>query len=56
MEATSKLVGDREIVITRSVNAPRALVWKVCADPAHIDQWWGPNGYTNKTISHELRV
>lgn len=56
MEATSKLVGDREIVITRTVKAPRALVWKACTEPAHIDQWWGPNGFTNKTIAHDLRV
>ena len=56
MEATSKLVGDREIVITRTVKAPRALVWKACTEPAHIDQWWGPNGFANKTLSLDLRV
>lgn len=56
METTSKLVGDREIVITRKVKAPRALVWKVCADPRHIDRWWGPNGFANKTLAHDLRV
>lgn len=56
MEATSKLVGDREIVIRRAVKAPRALVWEVCADPQHIDRWWGPNGFANKTLAHELRV
>ena len=56
MEATSELVGDRAIVITRTVKAPRALVWEVCTDPKHIDRWWGPNGFTNKTLSFELRV
>lgn len=56
MEATSKLVGDRGIEITRTVKAPRALVWKACTEPAHIDQWWGPNGFANKTIAHDLRV
>lgn len=56
MEATSKLVGDREIVITRTVKAPRALVWRVCTQPEHIDRWWGPNGFTNKTLAHDLRV
>lgn len=56
MEATSKLVGDRGIEITRLVKAPRALVWKACTEPAHIDQWWGPNGFANKTIAHDLRV
>ena len=56
MEATSKLVGDRGIEITRLVKAPRALVWKACTEPKHIDQWWGPNGFANKTIAHDLRV
>lgn len=56
MEAASKLVGDREIVITRTVKAPRRLVWKACTEPAHIDRWWGPNGFTNHTLAHELRV
>ncbi|MBL7955555.1 MAG: SRPBCC domain-containing protein [Flavobacteriales bacterium] len=56
MEATSKLVGDRGIEITRVVKAPRALVWMACTEPKHIDQWWGPNGFANKTIAHDLRV
>lgn len=56
MEAISKLVGDRGIEIRRMVKAPRALVWKACTEPAHIDRWWGPNGFANKTIAHDLRV
>jgi uncharacterized protein YndB with AHSA1/START domain len=56
MEATSKHAADREIVISRTVKAPRALVWKVCTEPEHIDRWWGPNGFTNKTLSMDLRV
>ncbi len=55
MEAVSK-TAEREIVITRTVKAPRVLVWQVCTDPQHIDRWWGPNGFTNKTLSFELRV
>lgn len=56
MEATSKLVGDRGIEITRVVKAPRALVWKACTEPTHIDQWWGPSGFANHTIALDLRV
>lgn len=47
---------DREVVITRIVNAPQALVFKAWTDPAHIDLWFGPSGFTNKTISMDLRV
>jgi len=38
---------DREIVITRVLEAPRELVFKVWTDPKHVAQWWGPNGFTN---------
>src|SRR5882762_8072786 len=45
---------DRELVVTRLLNAPRELVFKVWTDPRHVAQWWGPNGFTN-TI-HEMEV
>ena len=43
-----------EIVTTRLLNAPRALVFEAWTDPHHVAQWWGPNGFTN-TI-HEMDV
>ena len=43
-------------MITRTVRAPRALVWQACTDPLHIDRWWGPSGFVNRTISMEVRV
>jgi uncharacterized protein YndB with AHSA1/START domain len=45
---------DRELNITRIINAPRELVWKVWTEPEHVAQWWGPTGFTN-TI-HEMEV
>ena len=47
MESNNK---DREISITRTLNAPIDLVWEAWTTPEHIAQWWGPNGFTN-TIS-----
>ncbi len=47
MESNTK---DRELRITRTLNAPIELVWEVWTQPEHIAQWWGPNGFTN-TIS-----
>jgi uncharacterized protein YndB with AHSA1/START domain len=46
---------DREIVLTRVVDAPRALVWKVWTDSAHVPQWWGPTGFTTTTQEMDLR-
>jgi len=37
--------GEREIVITRTFNAPRALVYKALTDPEQVKQWWGPRQY-----------
>ena len=45
---------DREIIITRVLDAPRELVWKAWTDPRHVVHWWGPNGFTN-TI-HEMNI
>jgi uncharacterized protein YndB with AHSA1/START domain len=45
---------DRELVISRLLNAPRELVFKVWTDPDHIKNWWGPDGFTN-TI-HKMDV
>ena len=41
---------DRELNITRELNAPIELVWEVWTDPEHLAKWWGPDGFTN-TIS-----
>ena len=46
---------DREISTTRMYDAPRELVWKVWTDPAHIAQWWGPNGFTTTTSKMEVK-
>ena len=37
--------GDREIVITRTFNAPRALVYQALTNPEHVKKWWGPRQY-----------
>ncbi len=46
--------GEREIVATRVLAAPRALVFSLWTDPRHIAQWWGPDGFT--TTTHEMDV
>ncbi len=41
--ATVTLPSDTEILITRSFEAPRALVWDALTTPRHLLQWWGPS-------------
>jgi uncharacterized protein YndB with AHSA1/START domain len=46
----------REIVATRLLNAPRALVFKMWTQPQHIAKWWGPKGFTNTIHEMDVRV
>ena len=46
---------DREIVITRLLDAPRELVWEAFTNPRHVGLWWGPTGFTNTVHSIDVR-
>jgi uncharacterized protein YndB with AHSA1/START domain len=43
---------EREIVVTRVIDAPRELVFAAFTERAHIEQWWAPKGAT----IHEMEV
>ena len=47
---------DKELTITRIFNASRELVWKVWTDAKHIQQWWGPKGFTNPVCEWNARA
>lgn len=47
---------DREIVITRVLNAPCELVFKVWTEPEHVAQWWGPTGFTNTIQQMDVKA
>lgn len=46
---------DREIVSTRVIAAPRALVFKAWTKPEHLVRWWGPKDFTNTFERFDLR-
>ena len=54
MKKANNNTANREMHITRMLNAPIDLVWEVWTNPEHIANWWGPSGYTN-TI-HKMEV
>lgn len=54
-DAFVDLNGAREIRLTRDYDAPRELVWKALTDPAHVEVWWGPDGFTNTTEKIDVR-
>ncbi len=46
---------DEVVEITRLFEAPRALVWRLWAEPEHRLRWWGPEGFGLKTLEMEFR-
>ena len=46
---------DRELKISRLLNAPVELVWEAFITPEHIANWWGPNGFTNTITKMDVR-
>lgn len=49
-------ISDRELVVTRSVNAPAHLVWEAWTKPELFRQWWVPHSYGLNLVSCELDV
>lgn len=47
---------SKTLIITRTLKAPRALVWKMFSDPYHLAQWWGPAGFTNRVEKFDFRT
>lgn len=40
---------ENTLIHTRILDAPRDLVWEVWTTPAHIKEWWGPDGFSLTT-------
>ncbi len=54
-EHLARRASDTEIVTSRMVNAPQALVFDAWTNPAWLAQWWGPKGFTNTFEQFDLR-
>ena len=46
---------DREIVVSRLIDAPRSLVYAAWTDPEQIQVWFGPEGFGIETHQIDLR-
>ena len=46
---------ERELVITRTFDAPRALVFRLWTDPHHAKNWWGPVDYPATHLEMDVR-
>lgn len=49
-------LADRELVLERHIPFRRELVWKAMTDPVHVNNWWGPDGFTSERVRMDFRV
>ena len=52
---TVTLPTDREILMTRTFDAPRAAVFAAWTDPEQVRHWWDPSGVPLSTCEIDLR-
>jgi uncharacterized protein YndB with AHSA1/START domain len=46
---------ENEIIITRTFDAPRELIWEAWTNPLYITKWWGPVGFSTTTEVMDVR-
>ena len=49
-------LSEQNLLITRTFDAQRELVWKAWTDPERVKRWWGPKGFTAPFCKIDLRV
>ncbi len=47
---------EREIVLTRTFDAPRELVWDAFSKPELLKRWFGPRGWSLVVCEVDLKV
>jgi uncharacterized protein YndB with AHSA1/START domain len=47
---------DREIVLSRLIDARREVVFSAWSDPKHLPNWFGPAGFKTETKEIDIRV
>lgn len=45
-----------DLVVTRTFDAPRELVFEAWTNPKHMALWWGPDGFANPVCEVDARV
>ncbi len=48
-------IEERELVITRIINAQRTKVFKAWIEPEQLAAWWGPKNFTNPVCELDVR-
>lgn len=54
--ALSQWALDREIVLSRVIEARRDIVFSAWTDPKHLPNWFGPAGFRIETVEIDISV
>ncbi|WP_421999089.1 SRPBCC family protein [Reyranella sp.] len=54
--AASEPEADRELIVTRSFDAPARLLFEAWSRPEHLKRWFGPVGYPVTMCEMDFRV
>lgn len=46
---------SRDLIITRTLKAPRATLWRAWSEPQLLQQWWCPKPWTTEVKAFDLR-
>jgi uncharacterized protein YndB with AHSA1/START domain len=58
MAAQANRISETEesvVELSRTLDAPRDVVWRAWTEPQRLAQWWGPKGYKMLASSMDLR-
>ena len=49
------MAAETDLVLERTLDAPRGLVWKAWTTPEHIKRWFAPRPYETTEVALDLR-
>lgn len=52
---TPRATTEEDLILRRSFEAPRELVFAAWTEPERLVRWWGPRGYTTPFCTVDLR-
>jgi uncharacterized protein YndB with AHSA1/START domain len=51
----SRVENDKILVLERTFDAPRELVFEMFKEPEHLKRWWGPRGWELQVCNVDFR-
>jgi len=48
-------MSETDLILERTLDAPRHLVWTALTTPEHIKKWWAPRPYQTPEVALDLR-